>query len=341
MHCSVRIALAIALLSPFAALAGPLTPPAGPITSTMKTLDSIEPRVCLNDMQGDEGATVIINSPGQYFLRADVRGGPGMHGIRIVTSGDVSIDLNGFSVIGVPGSIDGVNFELPQGAAPGSLAIRCGDGSCRSTINGWGRNGIRTDHVRCECSHLIAAGNGGDGFAHQHAEAVVHRDVVARDNGGNGVSVRHKGSGQATGRRQYTFRSCTSTSNGGDGFNIECPAGGFDLSFDDSSASDNGGSGIAATVFPGDASSDNRGRRIRVNRIEMARNANDGVRIDLPQSDSADISGSSVTCIGNGGNGWNNMAAIQAVDHRGHVTVLKACEFRWRPRCCPWSRQRP
>jgi len=82
-------------------LAGPLTPPPGPITSTYKTLDEVEPRIPINatNTPGDANAMAIIDTPGSYMLTADLVATGGKSGIRI-DSDNVSIDLRGFSVNG-------------------------------------------------------------------------------------------------------------------------------------------------------------------------------------------------------------------------------------------------
>ncbi len=71
------------------AKAGPLNPPAGPISSSGKTLKEVEPRTALTPVPGQP---IDIPGPGSYYLTADAN-----NGIRIFTS-DVSIDLNGFAV---------------------------------------------------------------------------------------------------------------------------------------------------------------------------------------------------------------------------------------------------
>jgi hypothetical protein len=71
------------------AKAGPLDPPAGPISSSGKTLKEVEPRIAITPVPGQ---LVNIPGPGSYYLTADAD-----NGIR-VGSPDVSIDLNGFCV---------------------------------------------------------------------------------------------------------------------------------------------------------------------------------------------------------------------------------------------------
>ena len=74
----------------------------------------------------DNGRTPIyelpltIDEPGSYFLSRDVTGVAGQNGI-IINASDVTIDLNGFALIGVPGSLRGTIFREPR-CPPGQLA---------------------------------------------------------------------------------------------------------------------------------------------------------------------------------------------------------------------------
>ena len=203
-------------------VAGPLSPPPGPVAPTGKTLDAIEPRVCLNDLPGDEGAVVLVTAPGQYFLRADVVGEAGKHGIRIVTSGDVSIDLNGFVVQGVAGSLNGIDMDLGTQTVVGSrLSIRCPDGTCRASVTGWGGDGVRTSGViECSCTHLLVEDCGSAGIRHLHAEGIVHRDVATRNCLSDGTVVTPPTQARAGSGVTNRFRACRARGNGGNGWNI-------------------------------------------------------------------------------------------------------------------------
>ena len=69
---------------------GSLTPPGAP-APTMKTLEQVEPRRPI----GPSTTSVTISSPGSYYLAGDIAvTGTGIS----VTSGDVTLDLNGFTV---------------------------------------------------------------------------------------------------------------------------------------------------------------------------------------------------------------------------------------------------
>ena len=55
-------------------VAGPLTPPAGPVASTYKTLSEVEPRIAINaaNTPGNAANLFIINQPGSYYLTGNI-----------------------------------------------------------------------------------------------------------------------------------------------------------------------------------------------------------------------------------------------------------------------------
>ena len=126
------------------ALAGDTTPPSGPVAPTMRTLDEAEPRTILNldNTPGDADSVFRIDSPGSYYLIGNLKGLSGKHGIEIA-SDNVTIDLMGFHVSGVAGSIDGVKTTVS-----GLQNITILNGS----VEGWGGNGIDIGLVASENS---------------------------------------------------------------------------------------------------------------------------------------------------------------------------------------------
>jgi len=150
-------------------LAGDTTPPSGPVAPTMRTLDEVEPRTMINldNTPGDADSVFRIDSPGSYYLIGNLKGFSGKHGIEIA-SDNVTIDLMGFHVSGVTGSIDGIKttvFGLQN------ITILNG------TVEGWGGNGIDIGLVASENSIV-------DGVrASQNATAgirVGHNTLVTR-----------------------------------------------------------------------------------------------------------------------------------------------------------------
>src|SRR6267378_5566906 len=79
---------------------GSLTPPGAP-SPTMKTLTQIEPRTPISSLP------YTITNAGSYYLTTNLTGASGSNGVTIA-SGNVTLDLNGFALLGVPGTQDGV-----------------------------------------------------------------------------------------------------------------------------------------------------------------------------------------------------------------------------------------
>ncbi len=86
--------------------AGDLNPPPGPIGPTQRT------PIGDNTTPGDATAVFKIILPGSYYLTGNVKGVNGKHGIMIDASG-VTLDLMGFSVEGVAGSLEGIHAINP------------------------------------------------------------------------------------------------------------------------------------------------------------------------------------------------------------------------------------
>jgi hypothetical protein len=112
---------------------GPLEPPGVPAPSQ----SIIEPRTPISQPASAAGFPIVINQPGSYYLTQNITGVAGKNGIEI-PSGEVTLDLNGFTLTGVPGSGDGINVT---GGGVANVRVRNG------TIQGWGDDGIEGPSV--------------------------------------------------------------------------------------------------------------------------------------------------------------------------------------------------
>ena len=70
------LVVAALLLVPAFAVAGPLNPPAGAISSTAKTLVEVEPRTAISSTNtpGDADSQFRITAPGSYYLTGNIAG---------------------------------------------------------------------------------------------------------------------------------------------------------------------------------------------------------------------------------------------------------------------------
>lgn len=206
-------------------LAGPLTPPVGPVAPTQKPLAEIEPRTAINSVNtpGDAQAIYRITQPGSYYLTGNISGQSGKSAI-IIDSGNVTVDLMGFALQGSPGSLHGI------GVGPGtydSLTVRNG------VISQFGGYGVQIGPIGLERGALVenlhVSGNGAGGIM-SGASSVI-RLCTAIDNGGAGIAAANNS----------IIESCSAYQNAIDGISIG--AGG---TVAECSAQFNGASGISA-----------------------------------------------------------------------------------------------
>jgi parallel beta-helix repeat protein len=198
-------------------IAGPLSPPAGPVASTYKTLGEVEPRIAISAVNtpGDAASLYKITAPGSYYLTGDLYGAADKNGIQITVAG-VTLDLNGFAVLGTITSLDGVtvsgtrdNIAVVNGAVTGwgGSGVKLGDGQggrverIHASANGlYGISINRACTVRDCLVEWNATGIGGYG-------AAAIEDCVSSDNTGTGIG----------GDNGWTITRCTALRNHGDG----------------------------------------------------------------------------------------------------------------------------
>ena len=160
---------------------GALTPPGAP-GPTMKSLDQIEARIIVNSSNtpGDSLSLYKITSSGSYYLTGNITGVSGKHGL-VIAAPDVSLDLNGFSLTGVPGSLDGINATNTAALTPG-LVVRNG------IIANWGSNGVNavSGAPGANFSRLSLLSNGWSGL--RVMGAVISDCVSVGNNSAGGSS---------------------------------------------------------------------------------------------------------------------------------------------------------
>lgn len=302
--------------------AGSLTPPAGPIAPTMKSLMQVEPRieVSATNTPGDADSLFRITAPGSYYLTGNIIGVAGKHGVEIAAHG-VTVDLNGFDLVGVSGSLDGVttsvillrNIAVVKGSVRnwGDEGVDLGTFGGQNgrvegvNANGNGKSGILAGSF-CTVSNCVASNNSihgidaGPGCTVSHCTAYLNTfDGI---NAGPGSSVsnctayQNAGNGMGT-NGGSTFSNCSAFQNTIDGFNI---GGGSTVS--NCTATSNSGNGIDAG-----------GSGTTVVDCTVQGNTLDGIRC---QSESV-IRGN--TCANNGnmaGNGAGIHVILPGTDNR-------------------------
>ncbi len=169
-------ALALLLVAALAGVvrSGPLDPPGTP----GPTLPQVEPRMPVPPADWNGSFPIAIIQPGSYFLTRDLTGVSGADGITVNTSGDVSLDLGGFSLRGAADSGQGINV-----IGVGNLEI--GNG----TVAAWPYGGIRVLAGEGVRIHDIAvAGNGGIGL-NLVVPALVE-DCRISNHSNNGINMK-------------------------------------------------------------------------------------------------------------------------------------------------------
>ena len=169
------IALTLLFSAQWALDGGDLDPPSGPIASTGR----FGSRIDALSLPGDSIAMHIISVPGSYYLSGNLIGTTGKSGIAI-RSKNVTLDLGGFALLGVPGSASGVQADALD--IPG-IVVRNGQ------VEGWGDQGVYlggSPYRRVE--NVLSRNNGSYGIQITGEQAHIVRDCQAIDNGTVAVS---------------------------------------------------------------------------------------------------------------------------------------------------------
>ncbi len=171
------------------AYGGPLDPP-GPVAST----DGVrEPGTPISSIP------FTISQPGRYYLTRNLTGVGGQSGVTIASNG-VTLDLNGFTLQGVPSAANGV---LVSGARNG---VRIENG----TVRGW-FNGI--DATNAALSSISGVSVIGNGIASNDGSFGILLGAYSS------IDNCHVSGNTATGiyADSITIRDCVITQNGNDG----------------------------------------------------------------------------------------------------------------------------
>jgi parallel beta-helix repeat protein len=188
---------------------GDLTPPGAP-APTMKTLQQIEPRTPISSIP------FTINQPGSYYLATNLTGTSGQNGITIAAH-NVTIDLGGFELAGIPGAVSGVVLS----GVRTNLSVRNG------TIRAWPVFGINfaTGHAG-EFENLRLLHNNSAGLSAGEGSRI--KNCTAQANGGFGIlavggttlescNARLNRGGGINAGRDSTVLNCTASTNTGFG----------------------------------------------------------------------------------------------------------------------------
>lgn len=162
------------LITGAALYAGPLNPPAGPVSSSYKTLSEAEPRIAINatNTPGDASAVHVISQPGSYYLTSDVTAPTGKAGIKLAAVG-VTLDLNGFTLRGQAGSTYGVDETA---VPPGHITVRNG------AITGFGSGGLKLGTYTTSRQRLVenlhVSGTNGTGIGTGYSAVIRNCTVI-------------------------------------------------------------------------------------------------------------------------------------------------------------------
>ena len=148
---------------------GSLTPPGAPAPA-MKSLDQIEPRtpVDATHTPGNGAAEFVIASPGSYYLTTNIVGVSGENGINIQAN-NVTLDLNGIPVMGVSGSLNGIQIS--------SATVTVHNG----IVSGWGQYGVNATGMNVTLQGLTVCSNSLYGISVGSNSSVTGNNLVGNN----------------------------------------------------------------------------------------------------------------------------------------------------------------
>jgi hypothetical protein len=204
MHSDVRqmvvptlMVFALAAMSLSLGAQGSLNPPGAP-SPVMRTLTQVEPRTPVETLPGSATAIYTIREPGSYVLSGNVSGESGKSGIEILVP-HVTLDLNGFTLEGVAGSLDGVSSSQDHVTVLNGTLRSWGDDGI--DLASWAR--VENIHAASNASTGITVGSAGlithclagqNSFSGLYVDGItVVRDCVSLFNVGNGITTTSSG----------------------------------------------------------------------------------------------------------------------------------------------------
>ncbi len=165
-------ALALFMIATFAGVVrgGPLDPSGAP-APTMKTLHDVEPRMAIASLP------FTVSVSGSYYLTANLTLGGAGNGITI-DADEVTLDLNGFAVVGNPSAGSAITGVTPHD----NWTIRNG------SIRGWPTTGIDgSSALRLLVEHVMVSGSNRGIVA--GATGIVRDVQVSSPAGATGISL--------------------------------------------------------------------------------------------------------------------------------------------------------
>lgn len=165
------------------AIAGPLTPPAGPVTPTNKTLQQVEPRTPIDTLAGTATSMYKITQAGSYYLTGNIALAAGKTTCIEVGADGVTIDLNGFTLNGL-NSNDTKAIRVSDKFSCDGLQVRNGHITDWGTgVDGLGLYGAVFEDLRLTFNDAYGLDAGNDAVVNRCSAVVCGSGIYARQGG--------------------------------------------------------------------------------------------------------------------------------------------------------------
>lgn len=193
--------------------------PAGPPEASMRTLEQIESRIPVNTLEGDMDSVHVITSSGSYYLTGNINGEAMKNGIKIMAS-HVTLDLNGYVLMGVQDSLDGVKVDS------GFEYVSVSNGSA----TGWGQDGFDLeDFALAEKLRVSGHSNSGirAGNYSRVFDSITNGGTYGVNVGGQSIVQGCIATGSVVGINgiSSSLIQCVASENTGTGLALDGPGG--------------------------------------------------------------------------------------------------------------------